>query len=59
MEKIEKCELRGYQTVYQFLDDCIEEKITKEEHEERVRKALSEIGNELSRRFNKEGGANG
>lgn len=88
MENIEnRFELRYYQTVCQIQDDCIKEKITKEEceqkleierlkyisylqmqnrqltaqteHEERMRKALSEIDQKLLRRFNKEGGANG
>ena len=80
-------ELRYYQTVCQIQEDCIKEKITKEEceqkleierlkyisylqmqnrqliaqmeHEERMRKALSEIDKELLRYFDKKGGANG
>lgn len=88
MENIEnRFELRYYQTVCQIQDDCIKEKITKEEceqkleierlkyisylrmqnkyliaqkeHEERMRKALSEIDKDLLRHFNQEGGANG
>ena len=88
MENIEnRFELRYYQTVCQIQDDCIKDKITKEEceqkleierlkyisylrmqneyliaqkeHEERMRKALSEIDKELLRYFNQEGGANG
>ena len=88
MENIEnRFELRYYQTVCQIQDDCIKDKITKEEceqkleierlkyisylrmkneyliaqkeHEERMRKALSEIDKDLLRYFNQEGGANG
>lgn len=88
MENIEnKFELRYYQTVCQIQDDCIKEKITKEEcekkleierlkyisylqmqnrqliaqmeHEERMRKALSEIDKELLKYYDKKGGANG
>ena len=88
MENIEnKFELRYYQIVCQIQDDCIKEKITKEEceqkleierlkyisnlqmlnrqmiaqmeHEERMRKALSEIDKELLKYYDKKGGANG
>ena len=88
MENIEnRFELRYYQTVCQIQADCIKDKITKEEceqkleierlkyisylrmqneyliaqkeHEERMRKALSEIDKDLLRYFNQEGGANG
>lgn len=88
MENIEnRFELRYYQTVCQIQDDCIKEKITKEEceqkleierlkyisylqmqnrqliaqmeHEERMRKALSEIDKELLKYYDKKGGANG
>ena len=80
-------ELRYYQTVCQIQEDCIKEKITKEEceqkleierlkyisylqmqnrqmiaqieHEERMRKALSEIDKELLKYYDKKGGANG
>lgn len=79
MENVEdRFELRYYQTVCQIQDDCIKEKITKEEceqkleierlkyisylqmlnrqmiaqmeHEERMRKALSEVDKALERR---------
>ena len=85
MENIEnRFELRYYQTVCQIQDDCIKEKITKEEceqkleierlkyisclqiqnrqmiaqmeHEERMRKALSEIDKELLKYYDKKGG---
>ena len=88
MENIEnRFELRYYQTVCQIQDDCIKDKITKEEcgqkleierlkyisylqmqnrqliaqmeHEERMRKALSEIDKELLKYYEKKGGANG
>ena len=88
MENIEnRFELQYYQTVCQIQDDCIKDKITKEEceqkleierlkyisylqmqnrqliaqmeHEERIRKALTEIDKELLRYFDKKGGANG
>ena len=88
MENIENnFELRYYQTICQIQDDCIKEKITKEEceqkleierlkyisylqmqnrqliaqmeHEERMRKALSEIDKELLKYYDKKGGANG
>ena len=88
MENIEnRFELRYYQTVWQIQDDCIKEKITKEEfeqkleierlkyisylqmqnrqmiaqmeHEERTRKALSEIDKELLKYYDKKNSANG
>ena len=88
MENIENTfELRYYRTVCQIQDDCIKDKITKEEceqkleierlkyisylqmlnrqiiaqmeHEERMRKALSEIDKELLKYYDKNGGKNG
>ena len=80
-------ELAYYRVVCQIQDDCIKDKITKEEceqkleierlkyisylqmqnrqliaqmeHEERMRKALSEIDKELLKYYEKKGGANG